>query len=355
MYIRMKEMEKKNISWVSSAAVEWYLAPSEHQVEHQSAQARGPFSRGEIYAQLNDHRLSWLDFVWAECLEDWTRLCFLSLFQQDWPKKPHRLPALSSHPQSSPTPCVKPISLAKRQALQVRLGLPLEWRNAELEEEEAAGVGRSSPGEASAALPPHKSAAKKGAQERRRKWFLHFEQTQFGPYAREDLEWMLAAGQVSETSYCWQEGMKSWKKMNEIKYFSEWFKRKRQAAGGVVAMTSKDQRRQAPRAPLVATVRVSQQAKAVIGVCRDISVGGMQILMDCPDWQVGRRLKLHLSFNEPRAVGLMGPGMASFVAEGEIVRLLADHRGFSFRFLELSARALRAIEAYVGALHRGGH
>ncbi len=76
------------------------------------------------------------------------------------------------------------------------------------------------------------------------------------------------------------------------------------------------------------------------GVCRDISVGGMQILCDRVPGEAGTHVKLNVS---PTGPGAPEP----FTAEGVIVRVLEDGHGFSFRFDNLDDAARKAIERYI--------
>ena len=77
-------------------------------------------------------------------------------------------------------------------------------------------------------------------------------------------------------------------------------------------------------------------------MARDISIGGMQVLSDFLPSKVGSRLKLNISPPEPTSAAFV-----PFVAEGLVVRILEDRRGFSFRFDELSANARQIIERIV--------
>jgi c-di-GMP-binding flagellar brake protein YcgR len=93
----------------------------------------------------------------------------------------------------------------------------------------------------------------------------------------------------------------------------------------------------------VARLFLSNDKEVVVAVCRDVSIGGMQVLTDHVPGEVGTVLKLNVSpAQDSKAV-------KGFVAEGEIVRVLEDGRGFSFRFTRLSEDARKAIGAYVKA------
>lgn len=78
------------------------------------------------------------------------------------------------------------------------------------------------------------------------------------------------------------------------------------------------------------------------GLCRDVSVGGMQCLTSELPGPVGTVLKLNISTPSGAKEGI-----DAFVAEGVIVRELEDGKGFSFRFEKLSPEGKKAIESYV--------
>ena len=66
----------------------------------------------------------------------------------------------------------------------------------------------------------------------------------------------------------------------------------------------------------------------------------MQVLTDRIPGAVGSRLKLNVSPSGEKAV-------EPFVAEGVIVRILEDGRGFSFRLEQISDQARAAIQKYI--------
>ena len=90
----------------------------------------------------------------------------------------------------------------------------------------------------------------------------------------------------------------------------------------------------------MAQVYVTNQAELATGICRDISVGGMQLLTDKIPGAVGS--SIHLNVTPPKDSGLK-----PFVAEGLIVRILEDQRGFAFRFTQISNEAKQSIESYI--------
>jgi hypothetical protein len=73
----------------------------------------------------------------------------------------------------------------------------------------------------------------------------------------------------------------------------------------------------------------------------------MQVLTDQVPGPVGTKLKLNVS---PAG---KGKKLDAFIAEGEIVRILEDGRGYSFRFTQLAPAARKSIESYIQSTGKG--
>jgi len=168
------------------------------------------------------------------------------------------------------------------------------------------------------------------------KWFLFQNDAQTGPYPTSELKRLIGAGQVGASAYVWQEGFADWKPFGEVDALKE---NDTNPAAQAVPPAQKNQRA-APRKPLVAQTYITNHSQVVTGICRDISVGGMQVLTDQIPGTVGTSIRLNVT--PPQDTGLK-----PFVAEGVIVRVLEDHRGFSFRFTQISEEAKQAIESYI--------
>jgi hypothetical protein len=110
-----------------------------------------------------------------------------------------------------------------------------------------------------------------------------------------------------------------------------------------VQQSQPEEQRGFPRRPLVAKILISDEQSVIVGVCRDISIGGLQVLTERIPGKVGMKLKMNIS----PSTNDSGSRIESFVAEGVIVRILEDNRGFSFRFERLSNRSKQAIESYI--------
>lgn len=173
-------------------------------------------------------------------------------------------------------------------------------------------------------VPPPPPAPVKEVQ-----WFLYQNEKQTGPYSTSDLKQMVALGQVTSSAFVWQEE------------FSEWVSIANAGLQTAQVETKKDLR-SAPRKALEAQVYATNQSALVSGICRDISVGGMQVVTDQVPVQVGSTIRINVA---PTANGTLKP----FVAEGVVVRILDNQKGFSYRFTGLSEDAKQSIQSYLSA------
>jgi len=98
------------------------------------------------------------------------------------------------------------------------------------------------------------------------------------------------------------------------------------------------ERRKTIRKPMLARLFVQNNSQVFEGVCRDISVGGMQVLTREFPGKAGDRISINVHPDNTEY---------HFTAAGTVVRLLDGKLGFSFRFESLQPDAQRAIEKYI--------
>ncbi len=180
-----------------------------------------------------------------------------------------------------------------------------------------------------AAPPPPPRAAAPAV-----KWFLFQNETQTGPYLDSELKRLIQVGQVMAGAFVWQESFADWRPIREVPEFSTG------AAAQAQVQAKATERRAAPRKPLVAQIYLTNQKEISSGVCRDISIGGMQVLTDSIPGSAGDIIRLNV-------MPPVSTGLKPFVAQGVIVRILEDKRGFSFRFTDIHQDARASIERYV--------
>ena len=246
-----------------------------------NARPAGPLSAKEIVQKIQSGELNFGSHVWKDGYQGWTRLYDVIDFKPLLPAEP-------------------PASLI-------------------------AEIQKSFQG-----TPPPLSPRQK---EELRTWFIYLEDSNYGPVSDIEVVRMFELGQVNGATYMWKKGFSDWQQAATIPDWS-------QQIGALKNTEAKlpSDKRSAPRKPFEAKVLLTDGKEVGWAVCRDISVGGMQVLMDRSPGQVGTILKLNVNSHGP---------IPSFACEGTIVRILEDGRGFSFRFSALSAEAKSAIEKYI--------
>jgi hypothetical protein len=258
---------------------EWFIAMGDQSV--------GPMSASDVYDRVIAGELTWISYIWKEGMGEWARIADVATFKAAVP----------------PPPAVKP-----------------------------------------KARPPSPPPMEKKLASR--EWFLYYNDSQYGPFTEEEVQGLAGVGKITVDSLVWKDGMSDWEKIGTLTHFRNYFVNvvaKSAALEKTVTIDKTgEQKRAGQRKPVLAKVMIAEGDKILIGMARDISIGGMQVLSDYLPSKVGSRLKLNISPPEPA-----GSSFLPFVAEGVVVRLLEDRRGFSFRFDELSTSARQIIERIV--------
>jgi hypothetical protein len=280
----------------------WFVAIGDQSV--------GPMTAAEVYDKITAGQITWVHFVWTEGQGQWSRICDTPTFQVAVPK----------------APTVRPVP-------------------------PSAGAKKAPP-------PPIQEP---------KPWYLYYNDTQFGPFAQVEVERYLKIGKLNGRVHAWKDGMEGWVRLENLPEFSQAVTGSGPARSGQTAIREAAvqqfgldaapgavEKRTAPRFPLVARLLVadSKAAGVTVALCRDISIGGMQVLTDRIPGPVGTQLKLNVSPSSasPKKSGSKKSArvtIEAFVAEGEIVRILEDGRGYSFRFKKLPEKSRKAIEKYI--------
>lgn len=260
---------------------EWFIAIGDQSV--------GPMTASDVYDRIIAGELTWISYVWKEGMGEWARIADVPTFKAAVP----------------PPPTTKP-----------------------------------------KAQPPAPPSAPKKLQNR--EWFLFYSDSQYGPFTEEEVQGLAGVGKITTDSFVWKDGMSDWEKIGSLAHFANYFKNVVAKTSALEKTVSLDrnadvsQKRADARKPVLAKIIIADGDQILVGMARDISIGGMQVLSDFLPSKVGSRLKLNISPPEPTSAAFV-----PFVAEGLVVRILEDRRGFSFRFDELSANARQIIERIV--------
>ncbi len=263
---------------------QWYIAFSDHWI--------GPMTSSDVYEKIQANEITWAHFVWKSGQSEWKRICEIKTFRTAVPQSPSK--AMKEEIKEASKPTIK-------RAL--------------------------SRGKAIAPPPPQVNLS--------RKWFLFYGDTQYGPFMEDEVERLLQIEKINGKVYAWCDGMPNWTPIEKIAALAKAMKSVKGKSPVKIEL------RNAPRKPLIAKIILANEKNVSVAMCRDVSIGGMQVLTDQMPGAVNSHVKLNVT---PVGEG----GIEPFVAEGVIVRMLEDRRGFSFRFDHLSDSAKRAIENYIG-------
>lgn len=156
-------------------------------------------------------------------------------------------------------------------------------------------------------------------------------EVEYGPYTLEELKKAFHENRINEKTLCFIPGMKEWIFLSDIPKFKELF-------GVTPPMVSDVDRRRNSRRPFVARMFLHDSRELLEGVCRDISIGGMQILVSDFPYDLGDEISLNVHPDND---------LYNFVATGLLVRKLEGNQGFAIRFVNLSDEAEKAIYSYL--------
>lgn len=154
----------------------------------------------------------------------------------------------------------------------------------------------------------------------------------YGPFSSEQLKILFKAGRINAKTHLFIPGMHDWKILADFREYEDLFEE-------MVPAIPEADRRASVRKPILARMFFQNDKKHLYsGLCKDVSLGGMQVLVTNFKGQVGDKISLNVHPENSDD---------HFTAEGEIVRLLEGNSGFSFRFNELPQDARKSIERHI--------
>jgi hypothetical protein len=156
-------------------------------------------------------------------------------------------------------------------------------------------------------------------------------ETEYGPYTLIELQKAFGENRINEKTLVFINGMNEWIFLSDSPIFEKFF-------GSPQIKIEDIDRRKNSRKPFVARMFFHDTNELFEGVCRDISTGGMQVLVSGAPFNVGDEITLNVHPDNDSY---------SFVASGSVVRKLDADQGFALRFKNLSGEAEAAIDSYV--------
>ncbi len=157
------------------------------------------------------------------------------------------------------------------------------------------------------------------------------EEVEYGPFNVDTLVKLYKENRVNAKTFLFTSGMANWSLLSEFSDFASVF-------DDAPPEIKEEDKRAFKRKPFIARMFIQNDQKVYEGICRDVSIGGMQVLIDSFPGSIGDAIDINV---HPETLE------HSFVASGKIVRVLEGGQGFSFRFHNLNDEALSAISSYI--------
>lgn len=154
---------------------------------------------------------------------------------------------------------------------------------------------------------------------------------EYGPFSLDQLSRLFTESRINEKTYIFTTGMDNWSLLVDFEMYSK-------ISGGEMVSIEDSERRSHVRKPFVANMYFHDQTQLFEGVCRDISIGGMQILISNFPGEINDEVTMNVHPENSEYC---------FVATGKIVRILDGNSGFSLRFDTIGDDAKSAINNYL--------
>jgi len=261
----------------------------------QKGNRQGPVSQEVIISMISQQDLSAADFVWKKGFDNWKKIKEVSELQ------------VSTEPpfEPKPEPEVKPEALNFPSAPVMKIE-EKEVSFIDMDQEDRSIFIRTGNdrGEAS---------------------------SDYGPFSIKQLKQLYKENRINGKTFIFKTEMKGWKILGDLPEYQNIFNE--------LPPSIKDtDRRASIRKPFVARLFVQNNKKLFEGLCRDISIGGMQILVNEFKGQSGDKISINVHPENTEQY---------FTSSGVVVRVLEGNSGFSFRFNDLNDEAKQAIEKYI--------
>ncbi len=268
---------------------------------------QGPVAIEVLQEMVTKTELTLADFVWKKGFENWKKIKEIEELQ----------PKIKAPPAPTPAPTPTRVE-ATPAAAQVQAPVKVE---------ETQNISRLE----------FKEMSLKSLGEESRVIFVRIgsdrgeDPAEFGPFTLKQLKQLFKENRINGKTYVFTAGMKEWKFLADFSEYQELFAEK-------APVIKDDERRTAIRKPFLARLLIQNNRTVYEGICRDISIGGMQILTDDFKGALGERISINIHPENTEY---------HFTASGSVVRILEGHSGFSFRFEGLNEEARRSIEKYI--------
>lgn len=156
-------------------------------------------------------------------------------------------------------------------------------------------------------------------------------EAEYGPFSLNMLKRLYNENRINGKTLVFSPGMSNWMFLADLEIFEKVFEE-------IPPEIDDSERRRNIRKPFIARILFHDNSLVYEGVCRDISTGGLQVLVADFPAEVGTIVSMNVHPDNSDY---------SFVAEGTVVRKLDGNQGFSLRFSNLGDETKTAINNYI--------
>ena len=156
-------------------------------------------------------------------------------------------------------------------------------------------------------------------------------ETEYGPFNLNQIKKAFEENRINEKTFIFIPGMENWQLLGDTPLFAK-------VSGGLPPQISEEDRRKDVRKPFLARLFFHNNEHVFEGICRDVSVGGLQVLVSDFPGVIGEEVTMNVHPDNSEYC---------FVANGIIVRVLDGNQGFSLRFKDLDENSRQAISQYI--------
>jgi hypothetical protein len=154
---------------------------------------------------------------------------------------------------------------------------------------------------------------------------------EFGPFDLNTLKKLYIEARINGRTLVYFPGVDCWRILGIFDDFEEIF-------NDLPPIVNESDRRRWERKPFTARLFFTSDNQFYEGICKDLSIGGMQVLLNSFPGKLGDVIKMNV---HPENVE------HQFVAKAKIVRISKNDGALSMEFMELSEAAKKAIHTYL--------
>lgn len=172
-------------------------------------------------------------------------------------------------------------------------------------------------------------------------WYLQYRGSGFGPLSLAEIKMVIKSGKMQGPLFAMGPGLEKWTKIENVPQLEDLMNLMK----GIETNSFKEKRK-SERTELIAVVRFHYKddpsGSHHLGVCRDLSTGGMMIVTHHLPPKNAAIVELEVQPEEESCV-------TPFAVNGVVRHMLADKSGYSIEFINLPQKAAQEIQQHINS------